>query len=402
MLSSPLQILMLEDDDSYATLVARMLRNSGSELVVAPKLEIALRHLMGRQFDVVLSDLNVPDSRGFETFQKMLAAAPKLPVVVLTGQDDDALGLRTVQAGAQDYLIKDQLAAPLLFRALTYAIERKRMQLETARVTEELRRQNEEMHADLRMAREVQLALVPQGSGRSNGRVSFAHRFLPAQPVGGDFFAEFSPPEGPSAVLLCDVMGHGVRAALVASLLRALVDESALVALSRERELNDPVAGPEHFLAQLNRSLRGILRQVDQQIFVTALCAVADAEAGRVRFASAGHPNPLLIDTAKGEVSSLESTRGPPLGITDSGEWVGHNVPFGLGQRLLLFTDGLYEVEGPEGEQFGLARLSESVERKLTLPAPQLLTELVEEGQEFSTTGDFNDDVCAILMERER
>jgi sigma-B regulation protein RsbU (phosphoserine phosphatase) len=323
-------------------------------------------------------------------------------VVVLTGQDDDALGLRTVQAGAQDYLIKDQLAAPLLFRALTYAIERKRMQLETARVSEELRRQNDEMHADLRMAREVQLALVPQGSGRSNGRISFAHRFLPAQPVGGDFFAEFSPPEGPSAVLLCDVMGHGVRAALVASLLRALVDESALMALSREREMNDPASGPEQFLAQLNRSLRGILRQVDQQIFVTALCAVADSEQGKVRFASAGHPNPLLIDTQKGQVSSLESTRGPPLGITDSGEWVGHNVPFGAGQRLLLFTDGLYEVEGPEGEQFGLARLSESVGRKLKLPAPQLLTELVEEGQEFSTTGDFNDDVCAILMERER
>jgi sigma-B regulation protein RsbU (phosphoserine phosphatase) len=391
MIATPLQILMLEDDDSYASLVARMLRNSGSELVVAPRLEIALRHLMGRQFDVVLSDLNVPDSRGFETFQRMFAAAPKLPVVVLTGQDDDALGLRTVQAGAQDYLIKDQLAAPLLFRALTYAIERKRLQLETARITQELRRQNDEMHADLRMAREVQNALVPQGTGRSNGHISFAHRFLPAQPVGGDFFAEICPPQGPCGVLLCDVMGHGVRAALVTGLLRALFDEELLLSL-----------GPEHYLAQLNRHLRSIFRQADQQIFVTALCAVANPETQRVRFASAGHPSPLHLDAAHQRVSSLESTRGPPLGISDDVTWEAHNAPFAPGQRVLLFTDGLYEVEGPEGEQFGVARLTESVARKLELPSAQLLAELVEEGQEFSTTGDFNDDVCAIVMERER
>jgi phosphoserine phosphatase RsbU/P len=391
MLGTPLQILMLEDDDAYATLVARMLRNSGSELVVAQKLEVALKHLMGRQFDVVLSDLNLPDSRGFETFQKMLAAAPKLPIVVLTGQDDDALGLRTVQAGAQDYLIKDQLQAPLLFRALTYAIERKRLQLETARITDELKRQNDEMTADLRMAREVQTALVPHGTGRSNGRISFSHRFLPAQPVGGDFFAEICPPTGPSGVLICDVMGHGVRAALVTGLLRALVDEASMVSM-----------GPENYLAQLNRNLRAIFRQADQQIFVTALCAVANATEERVRFASAGHPNPLHLDKATGRVSSLESTRGPPLGISDDVTWVGHTAPLMLSHRLLLFTDGLYEVEGTEGEQFGLTRLAESAGRKMHLPAPQLLAELVEEGQEFSTTGDYNDDVCVILMERER
>jgi sigma-B regulation protein RsbU (phosphoserine phosphatase) len=265
------------------------------------------------------------------------------------------------------------------------------MQLETARITEELRRQNEEMTADLRMAREVQTALVPQGMGRSNGRIAFTHRFLPAGPVGGDFFAEMCPPQGPSGVLLCDVMGHGVRAALVTGLLRALVDETLVLSM-----------GPEAYLAQLNRSLRSILRQADQQIFVTALCAVTNPDEQRVRIASAGHPSPLHLDPANRRVSSLESTKGPPLGISDDATWVAHTAPLAQGQRLLVFTDGLYEVEGPDGEQFGLQRLAESVTRKLEMSAPQLLTELIEEGQEFSTTGDFNDDVCAIVMERER
>jgi phosphoserine phosphatase RsbU/P len=388
MLATPLQILMVEDDEAYASLVARMLRRSGSELVVAPRLEIALKHLAGRQFDAVLSDLNLPDSKGIETFQRLLAAAPRLPLVVLTGEDDDALGLRTVQGGAQDYLVKDQLEAPLLLRALTYAIERKRMQLEAARISEELKRQNDEMRSDLRMAREVQSAMLPVGSGRSNGQVAFHHRFLPAGPVGGDFFAELCPPNGPCGVALFDVMGHGVRAALVTGLLRALVDETSVLTL-----------GPERFLAQLNRNLRAIFRQADQQIFVTALCAVIEPAAGQLQFASAGHPHPLHLDASTGKVVVLESQRGPPLGISDSATWAGRSAPLQPGQRVLLFTDGLYEVEGPDGQQFGVPRLLEAAQRKLSLPGNQLLTEIVEEGQEFSSTGDFNDDVCLILVE---
>ncbi|MBK7861404.1 MAG: SpoIIE family protein phosphatase [Archangiaceae bacterium] len=390
MLSTPLQILMLEDDDDFASLISRKLRSSGSELTIAPKLEVALRHLTTRSFDVVLSDLNLPDSRGLETFQKVFATAPKLPIVVLTGEDDDALGLRCVQSGAQDYLVKDLgLDGPILLRALSYAIERKRVQLESARVQEELRRQNEEMSSDLRMAQQVQTAMLPMGNTRSNGLFSFAHRYKPAGPVGGDFFTEFCSPTGACGVVVFDVMGHGVRAALVTGLLRALIDEASVLSL-----------GPERFLTLLNRNLRSIFRQADQQIFVTAVCVIVDPNEKKLSFASAGHPSPLLLDAVNGRVISLEAARGAPLGLADEGTWKQHTVPFGPGNRALMFTDGLYEVEGPDGQQFGLPRLVEAAQRKVNLPAPQLLAELVEESQEYSVTGDFHDDVCAVLLEQ--
>ncbi len=388
MISTPLQILLVEDDDAYAALVTRMLRSSSVELVVVDHMKAAIEQLGSRSFDVVVTDLNLPDSRGFETFQRIIAAAPKLPVLVLTGQDDDTLGLRTVQTGAQDYLVKDQLTAPILMRVLTYAIERKRLQLETARIHEALKEQNEHMLADLRMAREVQAALMPSGAEKSNGVISFAHRLLPAQAVGGDFFAELCPARGLCGVVVCDVMGHGVRAALITGLLRALVDETSLLTL-----------GPELFFEQLNRNLRTILRQADQQIFVTAVCCVVDPAERRVRFASAGHPNPLLLDPSTGRVSQLETQHGPPLGISDASTWTANSTPFTPGQRIMLLTDGLYEVEGSDGSQFGLDRLQDSVSRKLRLSSSQLLAELIEEAQEFSSTGDFNDDVCAVIFE---
>jgi len=388
--ATPLQILLIEDDETYSALVQRMLRTSGSELVIADRMEAALKQLGGRTFDVVLSDLNLPDSRGIETFQSVYAAAPKLPIVVLTGENDDALGLRTVQQGAQDYLVKDHVEPAILLRSLTYAIERKRMQLEAARVADELKRQNETMQADLRMAREIQTAMLPFGPSRSNGLVSFTHRYLPAGPVGGDFFTEFCSSKGPCGVVLYDVMGHGVRAALVTGLLRALADESTVLSL-----------GPERFLTQLNRNLRAIFRQADQQIFVTALCVVADPVEQQLYFASAGHPNPLHLDANTGTVSLIEAKRGPPLGLIDDASWPKQSASFAAGQRLLLFTDGLYEVEGADGSQYGVARLAETAAHKAALPAPQLLGEIIEEAQEFSTSGDFNDDVCAIVMEPE-
>ncbi len=75
--------------------------------------------------DIILLDLSLPDSQGFETFDRTIAAAPKIPIVMLTGLADDDLAIRAVQAGAQDYLVKGQVDGNLLARTIRYAIERK-------------------------------------------------------------------------------------------------------------------------------------------------------------------------------------------------------------------------------------------------------------------------------------
>jgi signal transduction histidine kinase/HPt (histidine-containing phosphotransfer) domain-containing protein len=130
MTTAPIRVLLLEDDPADARLVGQMLRRVKTppfEVTVAGRLAQALGHLADRAkaFDVVLADLGVPDSAGIATLDALTQAAPSLPVVVLTGNDDDAIALEALKRGAQDYLVKGLGDAFILSRVVRYAIERK-------------------------------------------------------------------------------------------------------------------------------------------------------------------------------------------------------------------------------------------------------------------------------------
>jgi PAS domain S-box-containing protein len=125
----PISVLLVEDNATYAGLIQEYLREADDALVDVTRtdrLSAAFRRLAERAFDVILLDLNLPDSDGLDTFTRLRAAAPRTPVVILSGLDDRAVAAKTVRAGAQDFLVKDEISPTLLGRALRYAIERHR------------------------------------------------------------------------------------------------------------------------------------------------------------------------------------------------------------------------------------------------------------------------------------
>jgi signal transduction histidine kinase/DNA-binding NarL/FixJ family response regulator len=126
------RVLLVEDNPGDARLLREHLDRRRFELTHVDRVAEAQRVLESQTFDVVLLDLSLPDGAGLETVTTMLRAAPTLPVVVLTGTDDETLALRTVQAGAQDYLVKGAVSEQLIERTIRYAIERRRA-LETER-----------------------------------------------------------------------------------------------------------------------------------------------------------------------------------------------------------------------------------------------------------------------------
>ncbi|MEA2536952.1 MAG: hypothetical protein QOF11_1186 [Chloroflexota bacterium] len=121
-------LLLVEDDPAVVDLLREALKRQGSggtQLTHVGSMEAAEKLLSERPMDLVLLDPGLPDSRGIESVRRAHAAAPHVPLVVLTGMDDETLALQALQAGAQDYLIKGQIDTRVLLRFLRYAIERK-------------------------------------------------------------------------------------------------------------------------------------------------------------------------------------------------------------------------------------------------------------------------------------
>src|ERR1700731_4840408 len=135
----PLQVLLVEDNAGDVRLLREMFskeRRDAFQLTHLLRMSEAETHLAKGGVDIVLLDLGLPDGHGLDTVRRAHAAAPGVPVIVLTGLDDEALAADAMNAGAQDYLIKGQIENRALPRALRHAIERHRMQVETAYIAQ--------------------------------------------------------------------------------------------------------------------------------------------------------------------------------------------------------------------------------------------------------------------------
>jgi sigma-B regulation protein RsbU (phosphoserine phosphatase) len=217
------------------------------------------------------------------------------------------------------------------------------------------------------------------------------YRYQPATLVGGDFFHTFAPTDGLIGVLLCDVMGHGVRSALVTAMIRALAETHIRIA-------GDPGA----FLTILNRDLFLLLQQTDDQLFVTALYLLLDTNDGQVRHAVAGHHDPLQLKRKERSFISLTSelsTDGPPLGIVKDFTYGTTVSPFANGDLFLLYTDGLFEVFSPDGEEFGQERLLTTLQELCLLTIPAICDEIMAKLETFAGKNNFPDDICLIGLE---
>ena len=263
-----------------------------------------------------------------------------------------------------------------------------------------LQRRNQGMEEELKLAMEVQQALVPgklpvyRGEGPGGAwKASFHHRYLPASELAGDFLEVIPLGDDRAGFLVCDVMGHGVRAALVVAMLRGLIEKE-------EGAATDPGA----FLAGVNDGLTHLMRESSVRLFATALYGVMNLRKEEVLMASAGHPAPVgVFANGTRELPVGKGVRGPGLGMIPEARYGTVRVPFrggdgrGALKRLLFFTDGLFEQENAAGEQFGRERMMETLAEGGGME--DALDKLAKAALAFSGKEGFEDDVCLLGLE---
>jgi sigma-B regulation protein RsbU (phosphoserine phosphatase) len=268
--------------------------------------------------------------------------------------------------------------------------EHKLSEIRAEKLAEENRRFREELEDDLQMAAELQKTFFPttypvfqEGGGQV---VQFIHKHSSSGLVSGDFCSVRKLSETEAGILLCDVMGHGVRAALGTAIVRAMVEEIS----HQEKD-------PAEFLSHMNSALMPILRQGDEFLFATACYMVLDVTSGNLRFASAGHSAPVRV--GDGEACFLEgdpAAFGPGLAVAADSEYKTSENVLLPGESVFMFTDGLCEVENDAQEEYGEERLMASAVKSHELDLEPLCFALFDDARAFSSDRKFNDDVCLV------
>lgn len=228
------------------------------------------------------------------------------------------------------------------------------------------------VQTELQTARRIQMSLIPAAPPRVEG-LELSAFYRPASEVGGDFY-DFAEREGRVAVFVADVSGHGVPAALLASMLK--------IAFATEWPRSE---GPGSLLLRLNELFCG---RMERQ-FVTAACVEIDTTSWTARVATAGHPPVLLLDT--NGLREL-ATRGPVIGRFRSIDIEEREVALEPGATLVLYTDGLTEARNQADELWGEERLCGALQRSLAFEG------IVNEAQAWS--GGFEDDVTLVGIRR--
>lgn len=267
--------------------------------------------------------------------------------------------------------------------------------------TDALAEQQAQMDQELALAREVQQALLPQrypvfprSATDAGSALHFSHRYLPEGRVGGDFFTVTQISDTQAGILICDVMGHGVHAALVTAVEKVLVEEISSFA-------NDPGG----FLGELNRRLYHFFEPLSTSMFVTALYVVVDIATGIVRFSNASHPQPLHVNRATGIVRSFGDPKGRrpfALGVATDSVYATEEDKISPGDLLLLYTDGFTDLGEGKDLTSDDPRFINIIQNCASQRGEAFLDALLAKVQHLSGQDHFFDDVCLVNIEVER
>jgi serine phosphatase RsbU (regulator of sigma subunit) len=343
-------VLLVEDDDGDALIVQELLDEVGAPVVVLRARSLGQATTMVSGAACVLLDLGLPDSQGLQGLRRLLQLEPEAAIVVLTGEASEHLGEQAVRAGAQDYLVKGEVAGQMLHRVIRYAVERRRAE----EAQRELRVAQVQAQENARLER----GLLPSPL-LADARLSVSARCLAGGQqhlLGGDFYDVVEAADGWVHALIGDVCGRGPAEAALGVCLR--VAWRTLVLAGRPAD---------EILATLNQLLEHE-RQDDTMFATMCMVSVApDRGDGWVRMA--GHLPPLLVTRAG--VLELQTPTSPPLGLGRVEHWPGTQVGLDGGWSVLLYTDGLIEGRiGKGSERLGSEGLMDLIRAALRAAPP--------------------------------
>lgn len=376
-------ILVVDDTPANLQVLTGMLKDRGYKVRPVPSGKLALQAARRDPPDLILLDINMPEMNGYEVCESLKAddTLKGVPVIFISALTEELDKVKAFAIGGVDYLTKPFQMEELHARVETH-LRLRRLQLDLEEYSRQLEAARERLQHDLIVARKVQRSFLPLRLPEVPGYEFFAH-YEPANEIGGDYYDFIPLPHQRLAILLGDVAGKGVAAALLMA---------KLSADARFCMLTEP--DPAIAFTKLNflMTQSGLAGR-----FVTLVAAVLDPGGHTVTLVNAGHPRPLIYRHATRTVQEALSIEagGFPLGAFDGAEYVSCQVALEPGDSLLAFTDGVIEAMNVQDVQLETEGVYAAMRGEAH--SPQALGEqVVRAVREFTTGRSQQDDIALV------
>lgn len=366
-------ILVVDDEPDLEVLVRqkfrRQIKEGSYRFSFASQGEEAWQMLQQEAADLVLTDINMPKMDGLTLLSHLMDITTPLKTVVISAYGDMKNIRTAMNRGAFDFLVK-----PIDFADLEITLQRGLEQVS-------LLRRMSEQQKELQAAWTIQQSILPKTLPDLRGLEVSAH-YLPMNQIGGDMYDFAYPGPGELGVFIADVSGHGVPAALIASMLKLAFTM-----------LHAHLRHPGRLLEELNRIMQDKLNKA----FFTASYAWIDLNQKQITLARAGHPSLLIHRRPDNQILSLHP-RGGLMGWFDNLSC--EEIKTGLlpGDRILFYTDGIIEAENSAQEFFGDQALEDFILCNSELKCEEFSRSLIQAVRLFDEDIDVTDDDITLLV----
>lgn len=358
-------ILVVDKSVQNTDLVSQILRAAGYETYTSESGLNALAKIELFKPGLVILEVDLPDISGYDVCKKIKEnpETQYILVLVVSLKDTNDLRMRSIQAGADDFIEKT-FDAPIIIAKVKALLRLKHLSDQLKQKYTELEEKNNILDFQLKMGRQVQRSLMPEINFNHHD-VSFTGRYMPAMDIGGDFYDVVHMNDGYISVVIGDVCGHGIAAALLTAMLNMMT-----------RNLMLKYPGPEQVLFHMNNEFYDIFCNSDHEMYASVFYAVFDTAQRKIYYSNAGASLPVFVDANKKAAFELECS-GLPIGLIKGSQYEYKTLEYSAGDMLFFHTDGLMDIFYKNNPDEFARSLNELLLDALAFESPQEIIDTV-------------------------
>lgn len=383
------KLLIVDENEQIIDLISKLLSSSNYDIYTATTGKTAIAKMKIIKPDLIIMDSDLPDMSGFDVCKilKSNADTKYILILILISVETKDYILRSVHSGADDYIIK-LFDSTILLSKVQSLLRVKNLSDRLNKQYLELKEKNELIEFQLKMAMQVQRSLIRE-IDKEIGPIHIISKYMPALEVGGDFYDITKLDNSHIGIIIGDVSGHGISAALLTSMLNMMFST-----------LSPNCYEPNMLLIDMNKQFYNIFENSDNEMYACVFYAIIDIDSFKITYSNAGQAFPIYVNSKNNTASEIE-LGGVPIGLMKDSKYVNQTLEYNRGDLLFFHTDGLSDFLYKDKPEVFIKKLKATLEisvKKYSDSLDEIIDIILEQFYKFNEEKKYeNDDVSIVL-----